>query len=117
MKVINVGDVKWKEHVTALIPHQFGQPIVGEGDSESVRLSLIMFGPGARNKNHIHTMDQVLYVTDGLGIVSSGDEEHIVGVGSVIVIPAGERHWHGAAPGMSFTHLSITTPGETKFYD
>jgi quercetin dioxygenase-like cupin family protein len=27
--------------------------------------------------------------------------------GDVIWFPAGEKHWHGAAPGVAMTHLAI----------
>jgi quercetin dioxygenase-like cupin family protein len=53
----------------------------------------------------------VLVVTYGRGIVATESEELHVSPSDVILIPAGERHWHGAEPGQDFTHLSILTPG------
>lgn len=32
--------------------------------------------------------------------------------GDVINIPAGVKHWHGAAPYSWFSHLAIEVPGE-----
>ena len=32
--------------------------------------------------------------------------------GSVINIPVGVKHWHGAAPDSWFSHLVIEVPGE-----
>ena len=32
--------------------------------------------------------------------------------GDVVVIPAGVKHWHGAAPNCWFSHLAIEIPGE-----
>ncbi len=32
--------------------------------------------------------------------------------GSVINIPAGVKHWHGAAPDSWFSHLAVEIPGE-----
>ena len=32
--------------------------------------------------------------------------------GDCINIPAGVKHWHGAAPDSWFSHLSIEVPGE-----
>jgi quercetin dioxygenase-like cupin family protein len=34
-----------------------------------------------------------------------------------VLIPAGERHWHGAEDGTSMTHLSILLPGEMTIDD
>ena len=32
--------------------------------------------------------------------------------GDVINIPAGVKHWHGAAPDSWFSHLAVEVPGE-----
>ena len=32
--------------------------------------------------------------------------------GDVVVIPAGVKHWHGAAPDSWFAHLAVEIPGE-----
>jgi quercetin dioxygenase-like cupin family protein len=53
--------------------------------------------PGARNKMHIHSSDQVLFVTKGKDIATEADHE-VIGVGDVVHIPAEEKHWHGAMP-------------------
>ena len=87
------------------------QHLVTDEDAALLRVTAITFRNGARNKRHYHEGDQVLVVTHGRGIVASDDEEHRVGPGDVLLIPAGERHWHGAEPGNDFTHLSILTPG------
>jgi quercetin dioxygenase-like cupin family protein len=38
-----------------------------------------------------------------------------VGAGETIMVPAGEWHWHGAAPGEDMCHLSIRVPGPTDW--
>ena len=88
------------------------QNLVAEGDAELLRVTAVTFEDGARNKPHRHTTDQVLVVTHGRGIVATEREELRVGPGDTVLIPAGERHWHGAEPGHDFTHLSILTPGQ-----
>jgi len=50
-------------------------------------------------------------VTHGAGIIADGDGEHPIQAGDVVLVQAGERHWHGAQPGGSMTHLSILLPG------
>lgn len=91
------------------------QVLVGEPDSSQVRVNVVTFKDGAVNKLHRHTFDQVLVITAGEGIVQvDGEPEHRVTVGDVIFIPAGERHWHGAAPGQTMSHLTIASPGTTS---
>ena len=87
------------------------QNLVAEGEADLLRVTAVTFETGARNKPHRHATDQVLVVTAGRGFVATAEEALHVGPGDVVLIPAGERHWHGAEPGASFTHLAILTPG------
>lgn len=91
------------------------QGLVGEGDSTQVRVGVVTFKDGAVNKFHRHTFDQVLVVTEGEGIVEArGEPEQRVTVGDVIFVPAGQVHWHGAAPGKTMSHVTVATPGKTE---
>jgi 4-carboxymuconolactone decarboxylase len=91
------------------------QNLVGETESSQIRVGLVSFKDGAVNRFHSHTFDQVLIVIEGDGIVQvEGQPEHNVTAGDVIFVPAGERHWHGAAPGKSMSHLTVATPGKTE---
>ena len=80
----------------------------GEGPSR-VRVNAVRFTPGARTAWHSHALGQTLYVTDGVGRVQSRDADIVaIRAGDVIVTPADEWHWHGAAPDHFMTHLSLT---------
>lgn len=73
------------------------------------QVSAVRFTPSARTAWHRHGAGQTLYVTDGAGLVQSrGDKIVEIGAGDVVWTPAGEWHWHGAAPDRFMTHLSIT---------
>jgi quercetin dioxygenase-like cupin family protein len=87
------------------------QPFVSDDDAELLRVNSVTFLNGARNKLHHHAADQVLIVTHGRGIIATEAEQFEITAGDVILIPAGERHWHGAVPGGEMTHFSILTPG------
>jgi quercetin dioxygenase-like cupin family protein len=56
---------------------------------------------------HIHSGDQILIVTEGKGIVATDAEEREVTVGDVILISAGEKHWHGATKDSAFSHITV----------
>jgi 4-carboxymuconolactone decarboxylase len=69
----------------------------------------VTFEPGARTTWHSHPRGQVLIVTAGTGRVQRwGDPIDEIRQGDVVRIPAGEKHWHGAAPQASMTHIAIT---------
>ncbi len=65
-----------------------------------VGLANVTFEPGCRNNWHVHHATkgggQILIVTDG----------------DVVVIPAGVKHWHGAAADSWFSHIAFEAPGE-----
>ena len=52
---------------------------------------------------------QILIVTAGIGRVQRwGDPIEEIRAGDVVRIPAGQKHWHGASPRASMTHIAIT---------
>jgi 4-carboxymuconolactone decarboxylase len=71
----------------------------------------VTFEPGARTAWHSHPGGQVLIVTAGTGRVQQwGGPIEEIQTGDVVTIPAGQKHWHGASPQASMTHLAITEP-------
>ncbi len=78
-----------------------------EFDGNTVRSSEVTFRPGERTKFHTHEGIQILYVTDGTGVVATRDEKRTVSEGDLIMFPPGEEHWHGTDPDgeSSFSHL------------
>ena len=94
----------------------------GEFKDNTVRASEVTFRPGERTKFHTHEGIQVLYVTEGTGVVATREEEQTVTEGDLILFPPGEEHWHGNSDDAksSFSHLffiveqtgTTTTPVE-----
>lgn len=107
MKVIKPGQIAAKPATHPLFtggPVTI-QPLLTEKDTKQFNMSVVNFSKGARNKFHAHTSDQVLIVSAGKGIVATDKEEVTVGVGDIIHIPAGEKHWHGATRDSEFSHI------------
>ena len=111
MKIVKISQVPKEPHVTPLFtgPNVTRQSLVS--DSKDVRLSIVNFGKGVRNKFHKHDGDQVLVITAGKGVVATEKEERVVTVGEVVLFPAGEKHWHGATKDSEFSHLVVTKVG------
>lgn len=101
------------EHDPIFIGDVTKQSLVTDDDAELLRVNSVTFHAGARNRLHHHAADQVLVITDGFGIVATETEAHEVSAGDVVLVPAGERHWHGARPGATMTHLSYSDPWPT----
>ena len=69
---------------------------------------MVRFAPGARNAWHAHAVGQTVHVTEGEGrIQARGEAPQVLHTGDTVVTPAGEWHWHGAAPDRFMTHLAI----------
>ncbi|PAY06704.1 MULTISPECIES: (R)-mandelonitrile lyase [Bradyrhizobium] len=70
--------------------------------------SRVSFEPGARTAWHTHPLGQTLYVISGIGRVQAkGGPIREIRPGDVVWIPPNEKHWHGASPGNSMTHIAM----------
>jgi quercetin dioxygenase-like cupin family protein len=68
----------------------------------------VWFAPNSRTAWHTHPVGQTLHVLDGLGLVQlAGQPPQIIRPGDTVLIAPQERHWHGAAPGRTMTHLAM----------
>lgn len=77
----------------------------------------VTFEPGCRNNWHIHHAQdgggQMLVCVSGRGWYQEwGQEPRALRPGDVVNIPAGVKHWHGAAKDSWFQHLALEVPGE-----
>ena len=69
----------------------------------------VTFEPGARSAWHTHPRGQILIVTAGIGRVQGwGGPVEEIRTGDVVRIAAGQKHWHGASPQASMTHIAIS---------
>ena len=80
-------------------------------------LANVTFEPGCRNNWHIHHAKkgggQLLICTAGEGWYQEYGKAAVSLVpGTVIVIPEGVKHWHGAQKDSWFSHIAIEMPGE-----
>jgi quercetin dioxygenase-like cupin family protein len=68
----------------------------------------VTFQPGARSRWHTHPLGQTLIVTDGVGWIQQwGGPVQVIRKGDVVWISAGVKHWHGATPTTTLTHIAL----------
>lgn len=94
-----------------------GQSYLAPISTEQVKFSNVTFEPGCRNNWHVHHATigggQMLIGVGGRGYYQEWGKEPVeIKEGTVIHIPAGVKHWHGAAPNSWFSHLAFELDGE-----
>lgn len=102
---------------TAYARYFIGNSYLAPISREQVSISNVTFEPGCRNNWHIHEAasggGQILLCTAGRGWYQEwGRPARELHAGDVVHIPAGVRHWHGAARDSWFVHLAVDVPGE-----
>lgn len=100
----------------------YGQYFVGKSylapvSTTQLQIYNVTFEPGCRNNWHIHHAKsgggQMLICVGGRGYYQEWGKEAIeMTPGNIIHIPAGVKHWHGAAPDSWFSHLAVEIEGE-----
>lgn len=84
------------------------QPLFSVSEPARMSCGCVTFDASARSAWHTHPLGQTLIVTSGRGFVQSwGGPAREIKAGDVVWTPPGEKHWHGAAPNCSMTHIAI----------
>lgn len=102
---------------TAYAKYFIGNSYLAPLTGSQVPVSNVTFEPGCRNNWHIHHATkgggQMLICVAGKGWYQEwGKPARLLMPGDVVNIPAGVKHWHGAAADSWFAHLAMAVPGE-----
>lgn len=102
---------------TAYAQYFIGQSYLAPISREQVHISNVTFEPKCRNNWHIHHAKkgggQILICVAGKGWYQEwGKPAQQLLPGDVVNIPAGVKHWHGAASDSWFSHLAVEVAGE-----
>ena len=100
----------------AFAKYFIGQSYLAPVSTAQVGIYNVTFEPGCRNNWHIHHAQsgggQILICVAGRGFYQeAGKPAQELHPGDVVNIPAGVKHWHGAAPDSWFSHLAVEVPG------
>ena len=83
-------------------------PLFQASEPAHVLCASVTFEPGARTAWHTHPLGQTLIVTSGLGWAQSeGGPIEEIRPGDVVWFAPGEKHWHGASPTSTMTHIAV----------
>lgn len=101
----------------AFAPYFIGQSYLAPVSTAQIPVFNVTFEPKCRNNWHIHCAKsgggQILVCVGGHGFYQEWNKQPIeMFPGTVVNIPAGVKHWHGAASDEWFSHLAIEVPGE-----
>lgn len=94
-----------------------GKSYLAPISTEQVKMFNVTFEPKCRNNWHVHHAKsgggQILVVVGGRGYYQEwGKEPRELHEGDVVNIPAGVKHWHGAAKDSWFSHIAVEVAGE-----
>jgi quercetin dioxygenase-like cupin family protein len=78
----------------------------------------VSFADGGRTNWHSHSGPQWLFVVDGrIRVQRQGESAQDVDAGDAVVFAPGEKHWHGAVPGGSGTHIAVNVNVQTTWLE
>ena len=102
---------------TAYAQYFIGNSYLAPVSREQVNISNVTFEPRCRNNWHIHRATkgggQMLIGVAGRGWYQEEGKPAVeILPGTVVHIPAGVKHWHGAASDSWFAHLAFEVSGE-----
>lgn len=92
-----------------------GRSYLAPVSTSQVGIYNVTFEPGCRNNWHVHHAEsgggQILICLNGRGWYQTwGEPARELHPGDVVNIPAGVKHWHGAASDSWFSHLAVEVP-------
>lgn len=107
---------------TAYAQYFIGNSYLAPLSGEQVNIANLTFEPGCRNNWHIHRASegggQILICVAGRGWYQEwGKPARQLLPGDVVNIPAGVKHWHGAAADSWFAHLAVAVPANDATTD
>jgi quercetin dioxygenase-like cupin family protein len=78
----------------------------------------VTFSDGGRTNWHCHSGPQWLFVVDGrVRVQAEGGGSRDLDAGDAVVVGPGERHWHGAVPGSTGTHIAVNVNAATTWLE
>lgn len=78
----------------------------------------VAFDDGGRTNWHRHSGPQWLFVVEGrIRVQRQGEPAQDLEIGDAVVFAPDEKHWHGAVPGYTGTHLAVNVDVTTTWQE
>lgn len=78
----------------------------------------VAFSGAGRTNWHSHSGPQWLFVIEGrIRVQRHGEPAQDVEAGDAVVIAPNEKHWHGAVPGATGTHIAVNINTKTTWME
>lgn len=92
--------------------------LASSDEGTPVHVYRVEFPSGARTNWHRHSGPQWLFVIEGrIRAQVWGEMHHDLETGDAVVFAPDEKHWHGAVPGGSGTHLAVNVNVKTEWLE
>ena len=118
---IRSEDIEWKPFA-AFPPRARLAVLVGDPEQPGPYVIRVRLPAGVRMMPHKHPEDRIYTVLSGVFYIGLGEEfdENLLsayGVGSVLVLPGGQAHFHWARSGEYITQVSAIGPLGLEYLD
>lgn len=117
MNVAKYSETKLEPQVRAMFTGSVSSATIGDAVDGNSHMNVVRFEAGGRTKWHTHPFAQALICVEGKGIVATEAQEHLFEPGDVIIIPSGEKHWHGGTGSTGMTHVNVNGNGEAQILE
>jgi quercetin dioxygenase-like cupin family protein len=119
MRVFRGGEVPVQAvNPESFVGTAFTKRLADAKDGTPVIVYHVGFEPGGRTNWHSHSGAQWLLIIEGrIRIQKWGEEPQEVETGDAVMIAPGEKHWHGAAPGVRGVHLAVNVNATTAWLE
>jgi quercetin dioxygenase-like cupin family protein len=119
MRIFRSGDAPiGPVDAATFVGHATVQRLAHDEAGVPVGVYRVTFSSGARTNWHTHSGPQWLFVVEGrVRVQAEGGERQDLAAGDAVVVAPGERHWHGAVPGSTGTHIAVNVNAATAWLD
>ena len=92
--------------------------LASDEEHTTVHVYHVQFGDGARTNWHTHSGPQWLLITEGrIRVQREGEPAIDVEAGDAVLIPPGQKHWHGSVAGSRGVHMAMNVKVKTEWLE
>ena len=119
MQIFRASDSPFKAADTkSFVGNARTKLLASDEEHVNVHVYHVQFADGARTNWHTHSGPQWLLVTEGrIRVQCEGEAAQDVDTGDAVLIPPGQKHWHGSVAGGRGVHLAVNVKVKTDWLE